>query len=460
MENKNYIHDESFRFCISISDRCYNYKPTSEDYKSMSFHVENLNSDELLDRITSGYSICHIFQDNRRIKKNFMYTNAIFIDVDDHPQPMDAFVYGCELKPTIAYTTISDGKNGLHRFRLIYLLDEQIASVDEYKNLYDIFIKKIDLIETKDNCGAVATQLMNGNSSNHIRVFTSYFIYHTHSFLQKVSLELYNTPPTQHNSNGTLCKTGSNSLEVDSVINLLNKSSTAFLTEFSDTVLVFSTQLEYNEQGYALFPDKFFRLNVRFDWSSGKPHVMKYRDGEGRRKRLYVDALMIKAIRPDITFVELLYNLVFRRQHYYDNSDGVLENRLLIEDTNAVIAMSSEEIDARISNSRHGMFSTDPVWCALHNVTRRKHSRTVAKMINYEKIGEWYDVGSSVLENLKYADDNGIKVSKMTLIRFCKENGISTNPKQRSIEEWYNEKQSVKQNLEWAIEHGIKVSQT
>jgi hypothetical protein len=50
-------------------------------------------------------------------------------------------------------------------------------------------------------------------------------------------------------------------------------------------------------------------------------------------------------------------------------------------------------------------------------------------MINYEKIGEWYDVGSSVLENLKYADDNGIKVSKMTLIRFCKENGISTNPK-------------------------------
>jgi hypothetical protein len=81
-------------------------------------------------------------------------------------------------------------------------------------------------------------------------------------------------------------------------------------------------------------------------------------------------------------------------------------------------------------------------------------------MINYEKIGEWYDVGSSVLENLKYADDNGIKVSKMTLIRFCKENGISTNPKQRPIEEWYNERQSVKQNLEWAKGEGIKVSQT
>lgn len=247
MENKNHIHDESFRFCISISDRCYNYKPTSEDYQAMTFHVEELNADNLLDKIKSGYSICHIFQDNRRVKTKFIYTNALFIDVDDHLQPMDAFVDGCEFKPTIAYTTISDGKNGLHRFRLIYLLDEQITSVDEYKYLYGIFIKLIGLVETKDNCGSVATQLMNGNSSNQIRVFSSYLIYHTHSFLQKVSLELYNTPPIQHNSNGTFCKTGSNSLEVDSVIKLLNKSSIDFLTEFCDTVLVFQSQLEYNE---------------------------------------------------------------------------------------------------------------------------------------------------------------------------------------------------------------------
>ena len=63
---------------------------------------------------------------------------------------------------------------------------------------------------------------------------------------------------------------------------------------------------------------------------------------------------MIKAIRPDITFLELLYNLVYRRQYYYDNSDGVLANRLLIEDAYTVMAMSPEEVDARINNSQHG----------------------------------------------------------------------------------------------------------
>ena len=79
--------------------------------------------------------------------------------------------------------------------------------------------------------------------------------------------------------------------------------------------------------------------------------------------------------------------------------------------------------------------------------------------MDFERIGEWYDVGISIAENLKYANENGIKVSKMTLVRFCKENGIDTNPKRKPIGEWYNEMQSVKQNLEWAKEHEIKVSQ-
>lgn len=206
MEIKYNIHDESFRFRISISDRCYDHKPTSEEYKSMTFHVEELNADDLLDRITSGYSICHVFRDNRRIKKNFMYTNAIFIDVDDHPQSMEDFLEGCELKPSIAYTTFSDGKNGLNRFRLIYLLDEQIATTEEYKCLYDVIVGKICLDNNKDNCGSISSQLMNGNSNDNIRVFCSNIIYYTTSFLQKCQLEIDTSSSQQYYSNRQFCK--------------------------------------------------------------------------------------------------------------------------------------------------------------------------------------------------------------------------------------------------------------
>ena len=165
MDNNLFKQDESFRFNISVSDKCYDHKPTSEDYQAMTFHVEYLNADDLLDRITSGYSICHIFQDNRRVMKNFLYTNAVFIDVDDSPLPMKDFLEGCVLKPSIAYTTSSNGVVGKgFRYRLIFVLDKKITSVILYISLYSYITDQINLRDTKDDCGSICNQLMNGNT--------------------------------------------------------------------------------------------------------------------------------------------------------------------------------------------------------------------------------------------------------------------------------------------------------
>ena len=232
MEKINFTKNESFRFNISISDRCYDHKPTQEDYKSMTFHIEELNADELLDRITSGYSMCHVFLNNRRVKNNFLYTNALFVDVDDHSQPMDVFLKGCELKPTIAYTTISNGKNGLHRFRLIYVLDEQVNSVEEYKCLYGILVKQIGLEQNKDNCGSVAAQLMNRNSNKSVRSYCSHFVYRKSTIFQKCQLELSTLLSPQYISNRQFCKNdmedGTVSLS-QQVIQDLNNGVTDFL---------------------------------------------------------------------------------------------------------------------------------------------------------------------------------------------------------------------------------------
>ena len=99
----------------------------------------------------------------------------------------------------------------------------------------------------------------------------------------------------------------------DSAIRLLDTDPVLFLMHYRHIDVVFQTPLEYNERGYAFYPEKFYRLYVKFDWTSKKPRILKFKDGEGRRKQLHLDALMIKAIQPDITFFGLLYNLVFRR---------------------------------------------------------------------------------------------------------------------------------------------------
>lgn len=118
--------DESYRFNIGISHRCYDHKPTKEDYKKMSFSVAtDISVDELLEQIQQGFSICHVFEGNKRMKGCFLYTYSVFVDVDDSDVCMSEFILHCALKPTLAYTTASNGKQGKgYRYRLIYVFDD------------------------------------------------------------------------------------------------------------------------------------------------------------------------------------------------------------------------------------------------------------------------------------------------------------------------------------------------
>ncbi len=353
----------------------------------MTFHVENLNVEELCQRITSGYSFCHVFRNNIRQKANFLYTNLIAIDVDDYPVTMEEFVDNCRAKPSLAYTTISDGRNGLSRFRLIYVFDHPIQNEEEYKCLYCQIIGQLGLQDNKDNCGSRISQLMNGNHRADIKTFCSNQILTKHILLQKCQLEYYQSSPIQYISNRQFCKITEVATNDDEskIISDLFEGPDQFLQKHSQVSIITETPLDYNTDGYAFFPDQFFKLIIRVDWSKQKPKVNKFKDGEGRRKRIFIDALIIRNIKPDATFLELLYNLVLRRKLYYDNSDGVLTNQLLIDDVRQVQQMDLEEVHA-LKPSRHGQFQTDPNYCALHGITRRKHSRTVRKWLNYISI--------------------------------------------------------------------------
>lgn len=123
------------------------------------------------------------------------------------------------------------------------------------------------------------------------------------------------------------------------------------------------------------------------------------------------------------------------------------------------MAKSMEELDF-ITTTKHGKFKTDPIFCRDNDISRRSYSRKVAKMINYESIGEWYDAGKSVRENYQWAQQNGIKACLSTLKNFCRENGVDTAPEKTDIGQWYNPSLSVSDNLKFAKENGIKVSRS
>lgn len=184
-----YLHftDESYRFNVSISDRCYDHKPSKNDYTHMSFCVENVTMQEIIDKVSAGYSICHLFNNKRRLKKNFVGSYCIFIDVDDSQVSMKDFIDNAKMKPSFAYTTSSNGVKG-YRFRLGYVFDDMIETEDLYKDIYSAIVHKINLSNTKDNCGSVCNQIMNGNSSNNIETYCSFNVFRLNQFMQNVLL--------------------------------------------------------------------------------------------------------------------------------------------------------------------------------------------------------------------------------------------------------------------------------
>ncbi len=110
------------------------------------------------------------------------------------------FIDMCMLKPTLAYTTASNGEPGKgFRFRLLYVFNAKIATETLYKSLYYFIVNRNNLQGTKDNCGSVCNQLMNGNSNSNVETYCSYLIYILDKeFVSKCSLEYTTTPPPHY----------------------------------------------------------------------------------------------------------------------------------------------------------------------------------------------------------------------------------------------------------------------
>ena len=201
-----------FHFEISISEKSYRTKPSSEDYKCMKFHKVVVNPSMFMEYIRLGYSYCHVYKNNHRSNSDFLYTYFVNIDVDDSPISMSQCIKRAVMKPTLAHTTFSNKKNDLYSYRLIYCFSEQIDA-QIYEPLYKQVCAYANLSTTKDNCGRVLSQLMNGNSLPDMESYMSYRIYEISDFAQKSSLQLYCNRVGVYNSKETKNTNYSNSKE-------------------------------------------------------------------------------------------------------------------------------------------------------------------------------------------------------------------------------------------------------
>ncbi len=383
----------------------------------MKWNSVTLTLEDFISHIRSGYSYCHIYRGKRRLKKDFMFSQVVSIDVDDTTISLHDFIQNCALKPTFGYETFSNGLDRFYSYRLVFVFEEKLSAT-QYQCVYDSLCSLCKLTETKDHCGKILTQLMNGTTLN-AEIYVSSIIYSVNSDdffnvegkdtieneekeLDNFTVNLYNISNNQKQYKHKVAKYKTDFNDSFDAIDMLENDTAKFLSFYGKIFKVIrGEKLYYNNAGYCVIPSGHLSLFIRYSRSKNGTIINRFRDGEKRRNRLFIDGCIIRKIKPDITFLELLYNLVHRVFYYYDNSDGVLSVDLIVQKTNDVLQYDVSEMV--FDSMDAGRITTSQSYCTNHGISRQSYSRQVMMLENYAKIKEWYDPEKSVKENYQVA---------------------------------------------------------
>lgn len=451
--------NENYTFVISVSTKNYSNKNTI-NWGAVTYSKEVLSINSFVERIKEGHTFCFCFDDNddvfnQSVKtlKNFRYTNMIMIDIDDSLININSFVEQLRYKPSISYTTANDfteKSNYTYRFRLCYLFDEKIKGIEEYSNMYNNILNMIsDSIkdfDLKDNCAQSANQQFAGNSNENIILNNSFLIYSISDFVLASKIPFKINIRKRENTllflNGKNKDNNKIDIKDNNFINDLNILKQSDLIEKHRTKYEYftSTKLDYNDKGVAYIPKDYIEIyrswyKADFQKENGEKKeftvIKKMKDGDGRRKKLFIAAMIMKKILPAITYEHLLFNLINERYYYYNNSDKQLTNEILSSIASNVVNLPIEDIKLN-SKPNNAKFKIDKAYCeGVIGMSANQYKQKVKKQMNDDIIGSNYDCSISLKENLQYFKENNIKIGKQKLYNWCKENNIETNPNKK-----------------------------
>ena len=126
---------------------------------------------------------------------------------------------------------------------------------------------------------------------------------------------------------------------------------------------------------------------------------------------------------------------------------------------NAAFSMEIDEIKQRYSvvleKNRRKIVLNMGYLCKLDNI----HTiiNEAKKEVNYAAIDEYYNAKLSVMDNLKVLQDNGVKVGRATLYRYCADRGIKVCYSDSEIIAMINANDSVRNNLKTLKDNGVKI---
>lgn len=432
---------------IGLSLKCYPEKPqvNTIEYKSRRIEV-----DELIGYIKGGYALSANFTEEDNIRfcqkdrtyNNFISTQILMIDIDDDYEcGLYDLVDGLKLKPTIAYTTFSHKIKG-NRYRLLYIFNKEISDRYVFKSLYYNILSTNEL-KIKDNSGGNAVQCILG-SKNDCEI-----IYNNITYTPE---ELLTEEQKKCNSN-YIKKEEENIIELEMhfsdkelredykilpYANLLEKYLIRY--EYIDHTPIYADE----DTPFIILPKNYIEIKrywfynvVQDEYENTKyytKNARRVKDGEGRKRKLFINGILRRFMMPSMSFEQILVNLIYELFYYIDNRfDTITKDILLKIAVNVYKANLSkyEKLNVKTDKRR---FIVNEEYCIKYEVSKKSVRNMSKKLMTYDAIGNLYDPTLKDKENLKIMKENGVDVCLRTLQNFKKDCGLSKVKRNQNVE--------------------------
>ena len=226
------------------------------------------------------------------------------------------------------------------------------------------------------------------------------------------------------------------------------------------------TNVEYSDDDlYYFVPDDYIEIKRKWHYAEIEKdngdyyricEIEKCKDGQRRRKRLFINLILRRLIYPQIKFEHLLFNACYELKHYIDNlntNDRITKYELAEIAVNAYF----ENMDKwqNLKNYHKPKYKINKAYCVANNLNVRREAVKVrgllnqkAKMEKWLKIDKLYNIAKSDKENLEIINNNGIEIKMRGLQQYKKDRGLTRRKKSKEVSKPNNKNKNANKAIE------------
>lgn len=436
-----YTIDNNYSGRMCISSTYYNEKPTGSEIAKIQFNPMTVSNDLLSSFISGGYCYCPTDRKLERVKES----DYICIDVDDSTVEMNDYVSTLTDKPTIYYTTPSNGNieksqqkfgddRHIYRFRLLYALDTPTSNATEYEQAFRY-------ITTANNMTSVdyrrANQYYNGSKG--CELHNTHRVYSLPDEYKDVVLDngkgKGGNPKPKQPAGGVSSGNSHNetTLDEDVLSAFLDCGKYEdFLSWYSgmfgaSTLLRQTPYLPDEEDerklvcgDYYVIPKKY----IGWDQANKTKIYGKWLDGEDRHTKIYITGIILRKLNPTASADDLLREIVAILMTHYDicNPDGKLKfsKRNILQLLDSVM---KADLTKELKEIKHPSFKVSSSYCDRNRVSKRAVVNEILSEKRMEKKEEKYkEIDFFFDHNLTWND--GSKITQQQWVLILQENGV------------------------------------